>query len=49
MARLLARSYSNDEICRELHYALDTVKKLVSRILEKLQISSRKEIKKYVK
>ena len=49
VARLLARSYSNDEICRDLHYALDTVKKLVSRILEKLQIHSRKEIKKFVK
>ena len=47
--KLLARSYSNDEICQELHYALDTVKKLVSRILEKLQIKNRKEIKKYLK
>ena len=49
VARLLARSYSNDEICQELHYALDTVKKLVSHILEKLQIKSRKEIKIYLK
>ena len=49
VAKLLARSYSNDEICQELHYALDTVKKLVSRILEKLQIKNRKEIKKYLK
>ena len=49
VAKLLARSYSNDEICQELHYALDTVKKLVSRVLEKLEIKSRKEIKKYLK
>ena len=49
VAKLLARSYSNDDICQELHYALDTVKKLVSHVLEKLQIKSRKEIKKYLK
>ena len=49
VAKLLARSYSNDEICQELHYALDTVKKMVSRILEKLQIRNRKEIKQYLK
>lgn len=49
VAKLLARSYSNDEICQELHYALDTVKKIVSHILDKLQIQSRKEIKKYLK
>ena len=49
VAKLLARSYSNDEICQELHYALDTVKKIVSRILEKLQIQNRKEIRKFLK
>ena len=49
VAKLLARSYSNDEICQELHYALDTVKKMVSHILDKLQIQSRKEIKKFLK
>ena len=49
VARLLARSYSNDEICQELHYALDTVKKIVSHILDKLQIKSRKEIRRYLK
>lgn len=49
VAKLLARSYSNDDICRELNYALDTVKKLVSHVLEKLEIKSRKEIKKYLK
>ena len=49
VAKLLAQSYSNDEICQELHYALDTVKKIVSHILEKLQIHNRKEIRKYLK
>lgn len=49
VAKLLARSYSNSEICDELHYALDTVKKMVSRILEKLEIKHRKEIKQYLK
>lgn len=49
VAKLLARSYTNDDICQELHYALDTVKKLVSHVLEKLQIKNRREIKKYLK
>lgn len=49
VARLLARAYSNEEIGNELHYALDTVKKIVSRILDKLDIKSRKEIKKFLK
>ena len=49
VAKLLARSYSNDDICQELHYALDTVKKLVSHVLEKLGIKNRREIKKYLK
>ena len=49
VAKLMARSYSNDEISQELHYALDTVKKMVSRVLEKLQIRSRRDIRKYLK
>ena len=49
VAKLLARSYSNKEIGNELHYALDTVKKLVSHILEKLDIKSRKDIRHYLK
>lgn len=49
VAKLLARSYSNEEICDETHYALDTVKKIVSHILEKLNIKKRKEIKQYMK
>lgn len=49
VAKLLAKSYSNEEIAKELHYALDTVKKIVSKILDKLEIKSRKEIKKYIR
>ena len=49
IAKLLARSYSNDDICQELHYALDTVKKSVSHILDKLEIKNRREIKRYLK
>ena len=49
VARLLARSHTNKEIASELHYAVDTVKKLVSGILEKLDITNRKEIRKYLK
>lgn len=49
VAKLLARSYSNEEIAEDMHYALDTVKKLVSRVLEKLDIKNRKEIKLYLR
>lgn len=49
VARLLARSYTNEAICVQMHSALDTVKKTVSRILEKLDIKNRKEIEKYLK
>ena len=49
VAKLLARSYSYEEIAEDMHYALDTVKKLVSRVLEKLDIKNRKEIKLYLR
>lgn len=49
VAKLLVRARSNEEIGMEMNYALDTVKKLVSRVLEKLGIKSRKEIKQYMK
>lgn len=49
VAKLLARSYTNEEICKEMHYALDSVKKLVSRVLEKLDLKNRKEIKRYLR
>lgn len=48
-AKLLAQFRSNEEIAQETNYALDTVKKLVSRVLEKLDIKGRKEIKRYMK
>ena len=49
VAKLMAQSYSNKEIAAELHYAVDTVKKLVSSILEKLDISNRKEIRRFLR
>ena len=49
VAGLLVRAYGNEEICNELHYALDTVKKMVSQILNKLQIKNRRGIRKYTK
>lgn len=48
-AKLLAQFRSNEEIAQETNYALDTVKKLVSRVLEKLDIKGRREIKRYMK
>ncbi len=48
-AKLLARAYTNEEIGAEMNYALDSVKKLVSRVLEKLDIKNRKEIKQYMR
>ena len=44
VAKLLARSYSNEEIAEDMHYALDTVKKLVSRVLEKLDIKNGRKV-----
>ncbi|MEL7566117.1 MAG: DNA-binding response regulator [Dehalobacterium sp.] len=49
VARLLAQSFTNDEISRELNYSLSYVKKLVSRILSKLNIRIRNEIKQYLR
>lgn len=49
VAKLLAQSFTNDEISRELNYSLSYVKKLVSRILLKLNIRIRNEIKQYLK
>ncbi len=49
VAKLLAKFYSNEEICQELNYALDSVKKLVSRVLMKLEIKNRRDIKVYFK
>jgi putative two-component system response regulator len=49
VAKLLAQSFTNNEISRELNYSLSYVKKLVSRILSKLNIRIRNEIKQYLK
>ncbi len=45
--RLMARSYTNEEISQELHYAYGYVKKLVSQVLGKLGIRSRNEVKNF--
>lgn len=49
VARMLVMGYSNEEISKELNYSYDYVKKIVSRILAKLGISTRTEIKHFVK
>ncbi len=49
VAKLLAKSYTNEEIGQELNYALDSVKKLVSRVIVKLGIKNRRDIKSYLK
>jgi LuxR family transcriptional regulator, maltose regulon positive regulatory protein len=41
--RLIARGFSNQEICRSLYLALDTVKGHNRRIFEKLQVQRRTE------
>ncbi len=43
--RLLCQNYTNREIAGELHYSLDYVKKVVSRIFIKLGVKRRDEIK----
>lgn len=45
--RLLARGRSNEEISRELHYSYGYVKQLVSRVLGKLGVRSRKELSQF--
>ena len=45
--RLLARGRSNEEISRELHYSYGYVKQLVSRLLGKLGVRSRKELSQF--
>jgi DNA-binding NarL/FixJ family response regulator len=41
---LLLRRFSNDEIADELHLARQTVKNYVSTVLQKLEVSSRREL-----
>lgn len=49
VARLLARFYTNEEICAQLHFSLPYIKKLVSAVLGKLGLESRNEIRRYAK
>jgi DNA-binding CsgD family transcriptional regulator len=44
VAQLIARGYSNDTIGTSLGIRLDTVKKHVSRVLSKLEMSSRAQV-----
>lgn len=48
-AILLAQGYNNEEIARILSYTLGSVKNLLVRVMNKLGISSRKEIREYMK
>ncbi|GGV32920.1 DNA-binding response regulator [Kitasatospora herbaricolor] len=41
---LLLRRYSNDEIATHLHLARQTVKNYVSTVMQKLEVSSRREL-----
>ena len=47
--RLLVKGYSNEEIASELFYSKDYVKKLVSRILGKLEIAHRGKVVEFMK
>ena len=47
VAKLAAKGYSNMEIAEELFISVETVKRHLSTIFEKLNIKSRKEIKSF--
>lgn len=49
VARLMAMAYTNEEIAQELNYSVAYVKKVVSRVLRKLGINNRREIKLFLK
>ena len=48
-AVLLAQGYSNEEIAQNLNYAVESVKNILVRVMNKLSINNRKEIKQYIK
>ncbi len=48
-ALLMVRGYSNEQIAKELNYALGSVKNLIVRIMNKLGIDSRKDMGQYRK
>ncbi len=45
--KYIAKGYSNEDISNELFYSYGYVKQLISKIFEKLAITSRKEIKQF--
>ncbi|MDO4772790.1 MAG: response regulator transcription factor [Bacillota bacterium] len=47
--KLMVKAYSNKEIAAELNYSYDYVKKLASQVLNKLQVESRNDLKKFRK
>ncbi|MFV0361880.1 MAG: response regulator [Suipraeoptans sp.] len=47
-AELVVQGFSNEEIATKLHYSVSYVKQIVSRILTKLMISKRNEMKAYI-
>ncbi len=47
--RYMSKGYSNEEISSTLHYSYGYVKQMISKIFEKLDINSRKEVKKFIK
>ena len=47
VARLAARGYSNAQIAEELFISVETVKRHMSTIFEKLEIESRRELQNY--
>ncbi len=45
--KYIAKGHSNEDISKELHYSYGYIKQLVSKIFEKLAITSRKELKQF--
>ncbi|CVK18701.1 response regulator transcription factor [Sporomusa sphaeroides] len=47
VAALVAQGYTNDEISRLLNYSPSYIKKVVSRLFDRLDISKRSEVKRF--